>query len=104
MRPHVARHSLSIRSRADQAHGTSAARSGFPGEEGRGGPGAELPWLLRKSWLPQWEGWFFGCPIGAAGPAGVSSCVPSLGRQSGVQESREEKGVDGSCGAFRKEH
>lgn len=39
MRPRVARRAPSIRSRADQSYGTSAAGSAFPGEEGREGPG-----------------------------------------------------------------
>lgn len=66
---------------------------GFRGKREEKDPGAELPWLPRKPWLPQWEGWPFGGPAWAAEPAGVSFCVLSLGRQYGVQKPEGRGGM-----------
>lgn len=64
-----------------------------------------LPWLPWRSWLQRSEDCWFAGPARAAGPAGVSFRVPSLGRQSAVQNrgKRRDARTGGACGAFRKQ-
>lgn len=92
-RPLVAPRSSSAGSGTERPYGTSAVRFWFPGGRGtRRTQAKRLPWLPWRSWLLRSEGCCFAGPARAAGPAGVSFRVPSLGRQSAVQ-NRGKRGT-----------